>query len=489
MHPPLRNEYSVWRTLFVTRSRRRRVVEHLGEAEEAMEVDSQTRDSLTGLVDRAAFHDHLQARLTRLQQHAGTGVAVMLIDLDNFKAVNATYGRHIGDAVLTEVARRLSGAVRASDTVARIGGDEFAVFCEITGDASAPSLVAQRVLHSLRQPYAAVAAPHSPTASIGIRLVRDGNDQPHDIVREADAALFRAKIEGKACFRVFVPRAAYTMAGNAIDLRERLDAGALVVHYQPVLDATSGKIVSVEALARLRGSDGSTVPPSQFIADAERSGMIDEIGALVLRQACRDIAAIRREHPTLRVSVNVSPRQLADDTITASVANALREAALPADALTLEITESTALSTVPRADTVVKALAAIGVQIALDDFGTGHSSLEMLRTIPAHELKIDRGFVSGVTRAGVEQDVVAIIIDLGRRRGLRVVAEGVETIEQADALTRLGCRHLQGFLYSRPVPMEELIEVLAHDPISRPSSSSSSTSIGTASGLGDDLRP
>jgi len=190
----------------------------------------------------------------------------------------------------------------------------------------------------------------------------------------------------------------------------------------------------------------------------------------------------------LRVSVNVSPRQLADDTITACVASALREAELPADALTLEITESTPLSTVPRADTVVKALAAIGVQIALDDFGTGHSSLEMLRTIPAHELKIDRGFVSGVTRAGVEHDVIAIIIDLGRRRGLRVVAEGVETIEQADALTRLGCGHLQGFLYSRPVPIEELIGVLAHDPLSRPSSSSSK-GIGTVSGSGDDLRP
>ena len=486
MHPPLRNEYSVWRTLFVDRFRRRRVVEDLGEPERADDVDPRTRDALTGLLDRTAFHDHLQARLTGLQQNAGAGIAVMLIDLDGFKAVNLIDGHRVGDAVLTEVARRLSGAVRADDTVARIGGDEFAVLCDVAGDAAAATLIAQRVLQSLTQPYAAVAARRSPTASIGVRLICDGHDQPHDIVREADAALYRAKREGKSCFRIFVPRGPESSTDDAIDLRERLDAGALVVHYQPVLDATSGEIVSVEALARLRGRDGSTLPPSQFIADAERSGMIDEIGSLVLRQACRDLAAIRREYPTLRVSVNVSPRQLADDTITATVATALREAALPAEALTLEITESTALSTVPRADVVVKALAGIGVQIALDDFGTGHSSLEMLRTIPAHELKIDRGFVSGVTRVGVEHDVVAIIIDLGHRRGLRVVAEGVETIEQADALGRLGCRYLQGFLYSRPVPLEELIGVLAHDPRSGPAAASASS---PALGSGDDLRP
>ncbi len=428
-------------------------------------------DALTNLPNRVLLHDRLEQSLEQLRRQPGS-IAVLFIDLDQCNIITETSGQAAGHRALQEGARRLRASVRGSDTVARLAGDGFAVLCEPAVDRAAAAAVAQRVLNSLARPFEGVPSALSARASIGIRLVVDADDLPHEIARDADTALYHAKRDGRACFRFFDTHTG-AAEDTPIDLRERLDAGALMVHYQPVLDTATGAIVAVEALARLRGIDGRTVPPSEFIDTAELSGLIERLGSLVLRQACADVAKIRLEHPTLRVSVNVSLRQLADNAIAAVVEHALLDAGLPADALTLEITESTALSAVPNAGIVVRALADAGVQIALDDFGTGNTSLELLRIISADEMKIDRTFVQGVASEGVDHDIVATLIDLAHRRGMQVVAEGVETIEQADALARLGCDQLQGFLYSRPVPYDDLVRLLGQGARSVPSSSTS----------------
>ena len=443
---------------------------HPAPSDEASEHRA-SDDALADLPNRVLFHDRLERSLEKLRRQPGS-IAVLFVDLDQCKIIAEASGQAAADRALREGARRLRASVRGSDTVARLAGDGFAVLCEPAVDQVAAAAVAQRVLNSLARPFDGVAAAISARASIGIRMVVDADDLPHEIARDADAALYHAKRDGRACFRFFD-----THTGAAedapIDLRERLDAGALMVHYQPVLDTATGAIVAVEALARLRGIDGRTVPPSEFIDAAELSGLIERLGSLVLQQACADVAKIRREHPALRVSVNVSLRQLADATTATVVLGALSDAGLPADALTLEITETTVLSAVPNAPIVIRALADAGVQIALDDFATGHASLELLRIVHADEMKIDRTLVQGVASAGVDHDIVATLIDLAHRRGLRVVAEGVETIEQADALARLGCDQLQGFLYSRPVPYDDLVRLLAQGARSRSSSSTS----------------
>ena len=439
---------------------------------EAMLEHQATHDALTDLPNRVLFHDRLQNSLEHLRRRPGT-IAVLLVDLDRFKAINDTLGHAAGDHVLQETARRLRSAVRRSDTVARLGGDEFAILCDPIEDHNAAAATAARVLDSLARPFDGIPVALSPTVSIGVRVVRDPQDQPHDIVREADAALYRAKRDGRHCFRTFT-RPDHTTDDRPIDLRERLDSGALVVHYQPVLEVATGTIVAVEALARVLGDDGRIVPPQAFIAQAERSGLIDRLGTLVARRACADIAAARAEHPGLRVSVNVSPRQLADAHLVDTVAAALADAGLEPGALTIEITETSSLAAVPDAAEVVAALSSMGVEIALDDFGTGASSLELIRTLHVDELKIDRSFVRGVATDDVDRDIVETVIDLARRRGLRVVAEGVETIEQADALAGLGCGHLQGFLYSKPVPFDELLDALRQGARSMPSTGSSS---------------
>jgi len=439
------------------------------EFEEQLEHQA-THDALTDLPNRVLFDDRLQTGLERLRRQPG-GIAVMLVDLDRFKAINDTLGHAAGDHVLQEAARRLRAAVRRSDTVARLGGDEFAVLCD-PADERAAEATAQRVLHSLTQPFDGIPAELCPTASIGVRLAVDADDLPHDIVREADAALYRAKRAGKSCVRFFGPHRFDESEDALIDLRERRDGRALVVHYQPVRDVATGEIVAVEARARLRGADGTTLPPSRFVAGAERLGHIDHVGELVLRQACADVAALRPDHPTLRVSVNLSPRQLADAGTVAVVARALGDAGLSPEALTLGIRGTTA-----QIGGVARALADTGVRLALDDFGTDGSSLELLRVVPADEVKIGKSLVHGVARDGVEQDIVATLIGLAHRRRVRVVARGVETLEQADALTRLGCEQLQGFPDEGAVPFEELADLLGHGARSTPSSGSG--------GLGD----
>jgi diguanylate cyclase (GGDEF)-like protein/PAS domain S-box-containing protein len=416
-----------------------------------------THDALTDLPNRVLFQDRLQSGIDRLRRSPGA-LAVLLLDLDRFKPINDQLGHAAGDRVLQEAAARLRAAVRRSDTVARLGGDEFAVLCETASERNDVAATAQRILDELARPYEGVPAALSPSGSIGIRIVRDPHALPHDVVREADAALYRAKHEGRACYRFFDPGGADE--ARPIDLRARIGAGDVVVHYQPVLDTQEGRCVSVEALVRLRDADGTLVEPAAFVADAERSGLIGRLGELVLRRACHDVATLRRRTPDLRVSVNVSPRQLAERSFVATVADALREAGLPAAALTVEITETTALSQVPAAPAVVGALADLGVQISLDDFGTGSSSLELLRDLPVDEIKLDRSFVRRVCEAGAERDIVAALVGLAERRGIGVVAEGVETIDQADELNRLGCRRLQGFLFGEAVSVGELDDLL-----------------------------
>ena len=417
-----------------------------------------THDGLTDLPVRALLNDRLLSELERLRRTPST-LALLLIDLDNFKEVNDTLGHEVGDTVLREVAMRLRDSVRRSDTVARLGGDEFAILLSAPTDQTAAAMIAERTLACLRESIAGLSEELTPTASIGIRMITSADDEPSDILRQADLALYQAKGAGRDRFRFYTTADLSPLVAAEIDLRDSIGRGALTLRYQPVIDARTGRVSSIEALARLQRSDGSLVEPGEFIPLAERSGIIDRLGEEVLRGALRDLYTLRRDiNPELHVSVNVSPRQLANRRFPDIVSSALAATGSPAGALLLEITESMELA--PIAFEIVRAVAATGVTFAIDDFGTGHTRFSMLRDLPISALKIDREFVRGVTGSGAERDIVATMVSLAQRRGLIAIAEGVETIEMVDQLTALGCSHLQGFLFGKPMPIDELRVVL-----------------------------
>jgi diguanylate cyclase (GGDEF)-like protein/PAS domain S-box-containing protein len=420
-----------------------------------------THDHLTDLPNRALFHERLLAELERLRRNPGT-LALLLVDLDKFKAVNDTLGHTVGDRVLQETAHRLRDSVRRGDMVARLGGDEFAVLIGPSVDGRSAEATAARAIERLGAPFDGVPPELSPSASVGIRLVTHPDDDPVDIVRQADAALYQAKRAGRSTFRFFSGVGPAPAAPEEIDLRDRITDGSVVVRYQPVIDAASGSVWTVEALARIARPDGSLVPPSEFIPLAERSGLIDRLGELVLRRALMDLYGLRQAlgRDDLSVSVNVSPRQLGNHRLPSIIEDALATAGLGPDALMLEITETMALGDVPGAAEMARTIRARGVRIVLDDFGSGRTNLSALREVPADALKIDRSYVAGIVDDDVDRDIVASIVSLAAARGIVAVAEGVESVDLVDELGKLGCTHLQGFLFGRPATIGELTTVL-----------------------------
>jgi diguanylate cyclase (GGDEF)-like protein len=411
-------------------------------------------DGLTGLANRALFRDrveHAVERSRRTHQH----VAVLFIDMDDFKALNDTHGHARGDEVLAIAAGRVREVLRPSDTAARHGGDEFAILIEDVADEADALAVATRLADALRAPIQLGDAAVRIAASIGVALGGGGaNDTAEDLLRNADVAMYAAKHGsrgGAELFRPALREGATERAERAARLRGIEDRDELRLDYQPIVELGTNRIEGVEALVRWQPPDGPVLMPSDWIDLAEEGGEIVPIGRWVLREACRQARdwQIRLGRPVLRMSVNLSSRQFREHDIVATVRAVLEETELPPSTLMLEITESGLMTRTQATIARLDALRALGVHLAIDDFGTGYSSLSYLERFPIDVLKIDRTFVSSMGRA--ESPIARAIVDLGRTLGLEVIAEGIEMSEQARWLADLGCRFGQGYLFARPM--------------------------------------
>jgi diguanylate cyclase (GGDEF)-like protein len=418
-------------------------------------------DGLTGLPNRTLFRDRVTQALLSARR-GGPPPAVMLMDLDRFKEINDTLGHQAGDRVLEEVARRLSAALRESDTIARLGGDEFAILLGGVASHRAAERVARVVRAALEDPIVVQDMALSVEASCGIALWPEHGDDVDALVRCADVAMYRAK-GSRSGFAVYAPggedeaRDRLALAG---ELRHAVGAGQIEVLYQPKVCLRTGRVAGVEALARWRHPRLGVLGPEAFIGLAEQSGLIHSLTLDVLRQSLRQSRAWRDDGFRVPVAVNLSAHHLLDRDLPGDVARALAEAGLDAGMLELEITESAVIANPRRAREVVGRLRDMGVRLAIDDFGVGHSSLGQLAELPVHVLKIDRSFVSGMGPETPAELIVRSTVELGRSLGLELVAEGVETTEAWDALRALGCDLAQGYHVSRPLSADDVVGVL-----------------------------
>ena len=422
-------------------------------------------DPLTGLPNRVLLMDRLEHALERADRREGR-VAVCFMDLDDSKVVNDSLGHEAGDRLLVALAGRLEGSLRREDTLARFGGDEFVVLIEDASDASRATGVADRIVDALREPFVVEGREVFATLSMGIVLADSPRERPEDLLRKADIAMYRAKEKDKAGYAVFDPsmnaRVVERMESEG-DLRRALRLGEFTVHYQPKVLLETGAIVGVEALARWVHPERGLVPPAGFIAQAEESGLIVPIGRWVLEEACRQAREWQTLHPIdppLVVCVNISGRQLRYPGLVQDVARVLRESRLEPGSLDLEITENVLIESAQNG-LPVERLRRLGAKMIIDDFGTGYSSLSYLKRMPADLLKIDRSFVEGLGSDPKDEGIVSSVIDLARVLGMETIAEGVESVEQAERLRELGCRFAQGYLFSKPMAAEEMGELLA----------------------------
>ena len=422
-------------------------------------------DPLTGLPNRALFRDRLEQALKRAERRMRS-VAVLFLDIDNFKLVNDSLGHEQGDALLLTVAERLQACLRASDTAARIGGDEFTLLLEDVSDADDASAVAERVAAALRAPLVLDGQEVFPTASIGIALSTPRRNRPDSILRDADVAMYHAKADGKDRSAVFDERmleqAAERLTLEA-DLRRAVDRGELLVHYQPIVSLKDRAVVEVEALVRWHHPERGLVSPAEFIPVAEATGLIVPIGQQVLEQACRQVVAWQTRYPAepkLVVSVNLSARQFQHPDLLGDIRRAVGTAGLDPHCLKLEITESTVMHDAEAAVTTMNELKTLGIQLAIDDFGTGYSSLGYLKRFPIDTLKIDRSFVSGLGQDAQDTAIVRSVLALARSLGLSVTAEGIETSGQQAQLAELDCDRGQGYLFARPLAARDIDAML-----------------------------
>ncbi len=427
-------------------------------------------DPVTGLPNRALFRDRLQHALARSRRNNAT-VAVLFLDVDNFKLVNDSLGHEAGDELLTALAPRLAEAVRAGDTVARFGGDEFVFLCEDVADEDEALEIAERVRDCFARPLQIAGGEHFVTASIGVALPTSGYDAPDSLLRDADAAMYQAKERGRARFEVFdteMRESAVRRLQLEAELRRALENDEMRLVYQPVVDVDHGHIAAVEALLRWHHPERGIVPPLEFIPVAEESGLIVQLGDWVMREAMLKAARwgqmARSGVPPVVVSVNLSPRQLTERDLVPSVARAIEDTGVDPRQIAFEITESVLVLDTAATAATLHALEGLGVRLALDDFGTGYSSLGYVKQFPLSFLKIDRSFVAALGTSRRDAAIVSAIAEMSRALGARVVAEGVETEDQLTGARKLGCELAQGFLFSRPVPSDDIDGLLRTDP-------------------------
>lgn len=422
-------------------------------------------DALTGLPNRSLFQDRLDHALANARRTPRT-LAILFIDLDRFKKVNDTLGHPVGDDLLLEVSRRMSDTIRAADTLARVGGDEFVLLLEDDVTARQATTVARKLIDVLAQPLTIAGHTLVITASIGISLYPDDGDDADTLVRHADRAMYEAKQRGRNHFQFFtkaLTEGAFERLVMENELRGALGRGELVLHYQPLVDPASAELLSVEALVRWQHPERGLVPPDRFIGLAEEMGIIGEIGAWVLDTACHQLVRWDAEGMNIpRVSVNLSMQQIDRDGLVERVRDTLQRSGLAAQRLELEVTESMLMRNPEHSCGVLNALKALGTQLAVDDFGTGYSSLAYLKRLPLDRLKIDRSFVCDIGTDTNDEVIIRAIIALARSLGLQTVAEGVETAAQAEFIRREGADIAQGYHFGRPQAADALTTTTAN---------------------------
>ncbi|WP_099076464.1 sensor domain-containing protein [Nostoc linckia] len=435
----------------------------LTEITERKRVESQLlhlafHDALTGLPNRAAFIDRLRHAINYSKRHSDYLFAVLFIDLDRFKVINDSFGHHKGDQFLLAIASRLEICVRSIDTAARLGGDEFTILLEGIQDVSDAIKVAERIEQELKLPFELDGQEIFTTASIGIALSSTINyERPEDVLRDADTAMYRAKILGRARYELFNSN----MYANALaklqletDLRRAIERRELRVYYQPIVSLTSGLMLGFEALLRWEHPERGLLSPADFISIAEETGLIFSIGKWVLQEACSQMQAWRASHPAnllKKISVNLSLQQFSQPDLIEQIEQILESTGLNADSLVLDITESVIVENGDRVIAVLYQLREMGIQLSIDDFGTGYSSLSRLYNFPISLLKIDRSFISSINTSSRDLEIIEILVTLAHKLCVDVLAEGIETKEQLALLRKVNCEYGQGHFFSVPL--------------------------------------
>jgi diguanylate cyclase (GGDEF)-like protein len=442
---------------------------HREQAEEQLR-ESATHDALTALPNRTAFSDRLQRALERSHRQPGAEFAVLFADVDRFKSVNESLGHAVGDTLLAAISRRLEGALRPGDLVARVGGDEFGLLLWNIADPASAVSAADRLLEGLKAPFPLEGREIRLTASVGIALSGPGYESQEELLRDAHTAMSRAKAHGRDRAVVF-DKAMRVQAVARLqietDLRRAIEGAQFQVHYQPIVSLASGAISGCEALVRWQHPDRGLLQPVEFLPLAEETGLITWIDRWVLREASRQARAWQSQfpsQPSFTLSVNLSGKQLAQPLLVDYVESTLREACFHAGDLKLEVTESVVMENAEAAVEILTALRALGVQLLIDDFGTGYSSLSYLHRFPFNVVKIDRSFVAVMHGIEKNREIVRTIIDLAHKLGMQVIAEGVETAEQLGALRTVECGYGQGYLFSQPLTAEDMADLLASKP-------------------------
>ena len=419
-------------------------------------------DSLTQLPNRALFQDRLTQEVGRARR-AGSTTALLLLDLDRFKTINDTLGHAAGDRLLVEVAKRLKSRKRKGDTIARLGGDEFVLIVSGLRDKEDAGVVAENLLETLKPPIHIDEYDLHVSASIGIAIFPDDGEEGAALMKSADMALYRAKELGRDNYQVFEPKLNQRAMERLVlekDLRRAIHNREFVLHYQPQYDLKTGEMRGVEALVRWKQGN-EVVSPVKFIPIAEECGLIVPLGRWVLDEAARRCAEFNRlSHEPLRICVNVSALQIQRPNFANEVSRVLRKAGVPPKQLVVELTESALMQNPEQGSYAMEQLQQMGIGIAMDDFGQGHSSLSHVSVLPISLIKIDRSFVQNCVTRKTDAAILTAIVTMGHALGLKVLAEGVETEEQARVLRDLGCDEVQGYLYSRPILAEQLIDRL-----------------------------
>jgi diguanylate cyclase (GGDEF)-like protein/PAS domain S-box-containing protein len=426
-------------------------------------------DLLTQLPNRALFMNRLQHLLRRNEgSESGRLFAVLYLDIDRFKGINDSLGHQAGDDLLRQIARRLQGCVRASDTLARLGGDEFTALLEHIQSEVDATRVAAKINQELSAPFLVGESEVFASASIGIAFSSSHYKQPEDMLRDADTAMYRAKSDGRSRHQVFdlaMHERSVSLMRLETDLRRAIERQELVAFYQPVVDMTTQTLRGFEALVRWQHPTRGLLTPDVFVPVAEDTGIICAIGKWILTESCRQMRVWQERYPrtpALHVSVNVSTRQLAEAHLPEQVLGILAETGLDPSSLSLEITESALMQNVATSAAVLQRLHDMALRIYIDDFGTGYSSLSYLQNLPIDALKVDRSFVTRLDGAHAHAEIVRTIVSLAQNLGMGVIAEGVETLAQANALCALNCTLAQGFLFSRPVPAAQAEQIIMH---------------------------